>query len=216
MPKAQAAWSSSSSGRSEALRTRTRTRAGGHRRRGRAFPARPSATRPRASSQGSLTVPTASPGPSASDEVANLKRTESIASSRFCYRRRKTPRGATVGAGVTAAPTSFAPLSGGGIGICRRAMAGVGSTAPRSVREFRKFIRRGMLAHGFARVRGRPLSVDVLEPILRSSNGRLTPVSCCEAGRPRIVAACDTRMSNHRDVRTRSAVIRRVASVDDR
>jgi hypothetical protein len=29
-------------------------------------------------------------------------------------------------------------------------------------REFRKFIRRGVLAHGFARVRGRPLSDDVL------------------------------------------------------
>jgi hypothetical protein len=30
------------------------------------------------------------------------------------------------------------------------------------VREFRKFVRRGVLAHGFARVRGGPLSVDVL------------------------------------------------------
>jgi hypothetical protein len=39
---------------------------------------------------------------------------------------------------------------------------GSGSIAPRLVREFRKSVRRGGLAHGFARVRGRPLSVDVL------------------------------------------------------
>jgi hypothetical protein len=34
-----------------------------------------------------------------------------------------------------------------------------------------------------------------LSPTLRSSNGRLTSVACCEARPPRIVAACDTRIS---------------------
>ncbi|HSV05084.1 MAG TPA: hypothetical protein VLI07_01150 [Candidatus Binatus sp.] len=40
-------------------------------------------------------------------------------------------------------------------------MSRVEAPRPRWVREFRKFVRRGVLAHGFGRLRGRPLSVDV-------------------------------------------------------
>jgi hypothetical protein len=47
----------------------------------------------------------------------------------------------------------------------RKSNVGSGSTAPRSVREFRNFVGRVVLAHGISRVRGRPLYVDSSSPI---------------------------------------------------